>query len=393
MHFGQNTKTTSHSILGYLPAKLSVGKRWFVEFYAMDPETNFLRRKRLAVPPMRPARLRRDYAASQIIEINARLAKGWNPFMAMTNPKEYVLLTDIFDRYVKYIEKMTAEDLLRPKTRNGYLSYLKTLVDWNDSRTKPAVYVYQLNQELLEEFLEWLWLDRGRAARTRDNYLMWLRTLFSYLKEKGHVSEDPTEAFTMLQGKRKANKNRTVIPKVEMLRIKEYLIANRPHFLLACYVIYYCFIRPKEMSHIRLRDISIAKSTISISKKYSKNRKDAVVTLPDHVTRLMLDLQVFNHPDGWYLFGKNFEPGEEHCPAKHFGDYWTLHMKKALKLPEEYKFYSLKDTGITDLIKDNADLLTVRDQARHSSLQMTDLYTPMEQRSANEDIKKHESYF
>ena len=50
-------------------------------------------------------------------------------------------------------------------------------------------------------------------------------------------------------------------------------------------------------------------------------------------------------------------------------------MKKALELPAQYKFYSLKDTGITDLIRANTDLLSVRDQARHHSLQMTDLYT------------------
>lgn len=39
--------------------------------------------------------------------------------------------------------------------------------------------------------------------------------------------------------------------------------------------------------------------------------------------------------------------------------------EKDLDLPSEYKFYSLKDTGITDLIKDRTDLLSIRDQARH----------------------------
>ena len=80
-------------------------------------------------------------------------------------------------------------------------------------------------------------------------------------------------------------------------------------------------------------------------------------------------------------------------PAKHFGDFWTLKMKMALGLPAQYKFYSLKDTGITDLIRSNTDLLSVRDQARHHSLQMTDLYTPLESRVANESIRHHESYF
>ena len=74
-------------------------------------------------------------------------------------------------------------------------------------------------------------------------------------------------------------------------------------------------------------------------------------------------------------------------------NFWTYHLKKDLRLPSEYKFYSLKDTGITDLIKARTDLLSVRDQARHHSLQMTDLYTPLETRTANESIRHHESYF
>ena len=79
--------------------------------------------------------------------------------------------------------------------------------------------------------------------------------------------------------------------------------------------------------------------------------------------------------------------------GKHFGNFWTYHLKKDLDLPSEYKFYGLKDTGITDLIKDRTDLLSVRDQARHHSLQMTDLYTPLETREANESIRHHKSYF
>lgn len=75
-----------------------------------------------------------------------------------------------------------------------------------------------------------------------------------------------------VQGKRKTEKNRTVIPKDVMLEIKEYCEKNNRHFLLACYIEYYCFIRPKEMSYIRIRDISVMHGTIAISAEVSKNR-------------------------------------------------------------------------------------------------------------------------
>ena len=58
-------------------------------------------------------------------------------------------------------------------------------------------------------------------------------------------------------------------------------------------------------------------------------------------------------------------------------------MRKDLKFSDRYKFYSLKDTGITNMLRANTDVLSVRDQARHSSILITDIYTPKDIREAN----------
>ena len=386
-------KVSLRAITGYTPARLITGKRWYVEFYAYDPELQSLHRKRVAIPPMKPSMARRKYAADVAAEINAKLSKGWNPFLALTNPNSYVLFRDVCEKYFRYLYKLTEDGIMRIKTYNGYTSFLNVFSAWNDRQERPVNYIYQLKSEVVSDFLDHIWMDEGKSARTRDNYLGWFRSFAAWLLEKKYVNEDFTAGMTTVQGKRKCEKNRTVIPKDVMLRIREYCELHNRHFLLACYIEYYCFIRPKEMSHIRIRDISVKNGTIAISAEVSKNRRAAVVTLPDCVVRLMLDLGVLNAPGDWYLFSDGFVPGRKYHPAKHFGDFWTLKMKKALELPAQYKFYSLKDTGITDLIRANTDLLSVRDQARHHSLQMTDLYTPLESREANEAIRHHESYF
>ena len=50
-------------------------------------------------------------------------------------------------------------------------------------------------------------------------------------------------------------------------------------------------------------------------------------------------------------------------------------MRQATGLPKEMQLYSLRDTGLTDLIHAGLDPLTVRQHADHSSLAMTDIYT------------------
>lgn len=384
-------KRSYQSLLGYIPAKVTANKRWYVEWYSVNPDTGKLQRKRVSVPHIKPLALRRKYANDMVLEINAQLAAGWNPFLRLGNPKEYALFDDICESYYRYLYKMTESHLLRPKTYNGYVSYLKLFREWNRQRAKPVAYIYQLKAEVIDHFLDHIWLECGKSPRTRDNYLGWLRTFCDWMLEKHYISDNPTSGIANVTGKKYA-KNRTTIPRDEMIRLRSHLDSHDRYMLLACYMLYYCFIRPKEMSYIRIEDINVAKGTIAITGEVAKNGKDSVVTLPDIVVKLMLDLDVLTKPGDWYLFSDDLRPGTKYRIPKYFCDEWNK-VRTALGFPEQYKFYSLKDTGITDLIKDNTDLLAVRDQARHSSLQMTDLYTPLSAKTANESIRHRESYF
>ena len=97
----------------------------------------------------------------------------------------------------------------------------------------------------------------------------------------------------------------------------------------------------------------------------------------------MNDLKIFKFPGQYYLFSDKFKPGEKFRDSKQFRDFWHHYVRAELKLPMEYKFYSLKDTAITNMIRQGLDTLTVRDQARHSSILMTDMYTPHDIQKAN----------
>lgn len=146
------------------------------------------------------------------------------------------------------------------------------------------------------------------------------------------------------------------------------------------------------MAALHLSDFNLAKQTIFISGEISKNKKSAVVTLPAKVIRLMVDLDIFKHPGHYFLFSENFRPGSQHKSEKAFRDFWDRKIRKALNFPKTYKFYSLKDTGITAMLR-SCDTLTVRDQARHSSILMTNTYTPQDIQNANDLLLNYEGKF
>ena len=77
-----------------------------------------------------------------------------------------------------------------------------------------------------------------------------------------------------------------------------------------------------------------------------------------------------------FLVGKNerLEPDCEAIGKSHFQKSWEK-MRRATGLPKEMQLYSLRDTGLTDLLHAGVDPLTVQHHADHSSLDMQAIYT------------------
>lgn len=385
--------TDLQEIISYTPPQLYTGKEWYIGFMAFDPVLGTLHRKKIKLNHIQGLTLRRKYANELIKRLSDKLQKGWNPWIEAENEKSYHTFEEACLHYEKILTALEQKGDIECDTYVSYLSYLRNLKKYNQKQKVPITYIYQFNNEYIREFLEHVYIDRGNTAYTRDNYLAWLRVFASFLVEQQYHSQKPTEGITSL-GKRKKKKQRTIIKNEELVRLSEFLNKRNKHYLLACYILYYCFIRPKEMSYIRLEHISLFNKTIFVPAANAKNDQDGVITLPTKVIELMLDLEIFKNPNEYYLFSNDFLPGQNHVDCKKFRDYWLKTVRSNLKFPSEYKFYSLKDSGITNLLRDKAiDRLSIRDQARHSSILITDLYTPHDIQEANVLIEQHKGIF
>ena len=388
--FTQEGRKSLLPILSYTPPSLYTGKEWYVGFYAYDPSQNKMRRKKIKLNFINKVAERRRYAMALIKRLHTQLENGWNPWIEADNSRAYHTLTDVFEQYRRFIEKMYADNIFRKDTYISYASYLKNIEDWNNQRTNRVNYIYQFDGTFVREVLDHIYIERNSKPQTRDNYLRWMRTFSTWLIQNQYVKSKPTDGFTSF-GKRSIKKERKVITPIDMMRIKKYIEEQDKHYLLACYMLFYCFVRPKEISHILISHISLKRQTLFIPDENSKNRKDATITLPAKVIRLMIELDIFKNPGDFYLFSNKFSPGPEHRSEKQFRDKW-LTIRNKLKLPASYKFYSLKDTGISSMLITQPSI-TVRDQARHSTLLMTDIYTPHDIQEANDLIKNHETEF
>jgi integrase len=379
-------------VIAYTPPRLYTGAEWYVGWYSYDPILQAQRRKKIKINYIKNKIERRKYANDLIARVYEKLRRGWNPWIAVDNSKSYSTFEEVCNNYDKLITKRFTENLYREDTYTSYLSYLRNLKKYNNELKISITYIYQFDKQYIIDFLEHIYIDRDNSAQTRDNYLGWLKSFSEYLTQKGYVKEKPTEGIETFS-KWTKKKEREYLPENVLMKVKNHIEKNNKYFLLATYILFYTFIRPKEMSKLKINDIKLKKQTIVIRGEQSKNHRTASITLPMKVIHLMLEMNIFNHPGDFYLFSKKMQPGEKYANEKQFRDYWHHYVRQPLKLPDKYKFYSLKDTGITMLLRANTDILSVRDQARHSSILMTDTYTPHDIANANPLIDKFECDF
>lgn len=343
----------------------------FIEFYAYDPEKGKMRRKRIKTNRIKGVVKRRQYVRNVIKRLCDQLSHGWNPWIAKDTSDLFVF-EDALSRYEAHIEKMLASGYFRKETYNGYKSYVKILREYIKS-SNPLYYVYQFDRKFCVAFLDYVFIDRANGAQTRNNYLNFLRVFAGFLVEKGYLQSRPTDGIAPIS-KRLYKKERTCIPLDVVGKLAGYCKQHEPHFLLACYLLYYCFIRPVEMTRLRVRDFNLKAGTVTIPAECSKNKKKQTITLPKKVIQYAIELGVFSAPMDDFIFSYNLRPGRYEIDPKHFRDHWD-NLRKPLRLHKEWKFYSLKDTGITAMLKDKMPTIEVRDQARHSSLAITEIYT------------------
>lgn len=379
----------SKKIQHFTPPVYHEGKESYIDYYCFDPALGDMRRKKYKLNRIKTGR--RKYAIAYIKRLNEQLSKGWNPWIEADSSASYFTLVEVFENFRSYILKMYSVGTYREETITAYMSFLRNIEAINSELKIPITYIYQFDRAFCTQILDVVFLDRNNSSYTYNNYLRFMSLFCSWCVNHGYLKINPASEMKGIP-KRKQQKGRKMLSPTQVFELQQYLVnSNDKHYLLACYVLFYCFIRPKEMSHIKIGDISLKNQTIYIRDVHSKNGKNGTITLPSKVIKLMVELNIFSAANSDYLFSRNCCPGTEYRNEKIFRDKW-LKIRKALGFSSDLKFYSLKDTGITEMLR-HTDVLTVRDQARHSNVLMTDMYTPHDIQMANELIINYEGEF
>ena len=367
------SQLSTFNFVTYLPATLKEYKSGcFVEYHVLNPVTSKLERKVFRLNALKNrCRTLMEFkvAANKVLcDINIKLASGWNPFTdGSKNTKQLQTLSYGLDAYIT--DK--GRDL-REASMVSYTSVAKILKDWLVEKEIGEIACIKFNVSIARQFMEDLRNRPKFNNNTYNTYLKKYRAAFNWLKEHEFVNDNPFDQIKTLQ---KQEKMRGLIPPEARDKVINYVRSSKhPNYEIVMHLVFTSLIRPSEIERLQVRDVDLINKCIHIPANKAKTHKDRDAALSDTCIAMLIPL--LSKPGilpTWYLINSNYECGPEPCYHGMFKKHW-MKIRKECGLPDEMQLYSLKDSGITEMLEAGVSINQVKEAAGHADISTTNKY-------------------
>lgn len=231
--------------------------------------------------------------------------------------------------------------------------------------------VLDFGRKLAQEYITYLGTELELHATTRNFHLITLKAWGDALVQKEIIEKNP------FKGIKKFKTTKTPLKyfqEHQQKLIKDHIYQKDKQLYLFVLFLEKTFLRPsQELRLLKVGDINIHTQTLNIRAEISKNNKHQSIALPRCLKDILLEMDILNYPEHYYLFGKGGEPSEKHWHKAYF---YRKHKEvlDELGFSKGYSLYSWKHSGVVNSIKKGINAKFVQMQCRHHSLDETDRY-------------------
>lgn len=372
------------NLIKFKVAQLCKGKEWFVFYYVINPSTQVLVRKKVKINFIKSIPERNKFAKALMREINEKLHNDWNPFEEDTLPKGYKKLTEALENFLAIKKRELREDSVRT-----YTSYIAILNDWLKRVKKQDIGCEAFRKIDAVEFLDWAYTFKELSSRTYNNYKIFYTSLWNWLKEKEFTTANH---FEKISKKKAATKTRIVIDLDTREQIKNHLEETDYNFLMVSMLVFHALLRPKEVCHMKPKYFDLERQIISVPSHVSKNGKDRFPTISNTLLEFLKRWDFNGAKSDEYIFGPNLLPGKTILNPRRLAKKWDK-LRDDLGMQKEMQLYSLRDSGIVQMLDDGISPVEVMKQADHASLEETTKYALHFNPAGSEQIRNKTTDF
>lgn len=348
-------KTTSVNFNDY---NGDLSKKWYIDFgYCIVGKRK--RYKRLWIPFVPNHQSRYDSAKKLIDKINAQIEANQLPEQKKPTEKK--------DKFIEELENALERKQLRKKTIQTYITaarkFSKFLLE-NDlnykALTEQNIFSFQSSIDGINNY--------------KKIIISHLRNCYTALLDERMIKYNPFTGYKVKLRSTESDHNHP-FEDPQKQQIEDYLIENNYKLYLFTRFIFYAFIRPKELTQLRVSDINLQNRTIKVVGEIAKNNKTEFVPIVKPLYDLIIESGICNYPKTHYIFGKDLEP----CSKKvgvNTPTNWHREALKEMGIYEDHKtvLYGWKHTGNIFAYMKGIDIKLLQKMNRHSSVATTETY-------------------
>ena len=363
----------SSEFMGYTPPilKKTASRGEHIEYYVYNPVTMKMERQRIRLEKLSHQFKNRSQYKQMVMQLmmnlTGKLAGGWTPYGENQNVAEYTPINKAIEAYIADKSRD-----LRKASMVSYISVAKIFVEWLITQNIHEMASHLLNQRTCQRFMDEL-RDRPKFNNnTYNTYLKKYRACFAWMVDRGYCKENPFEKIKTLK---KQEKIRQLIPvDARETVINHVRTSKHPNYEIVMHLIFTSLIRPSEIERLQVRDVDLKNKCIHIPANKAKTHKDRDAALSDTCIAMLIPL--LSKPGilpTWYLINSNYECGPDPCYHGMFKKHW-MKIRKECGLPDEMQLYSLKDSGITEMLEAGVSINQVKEAAGHADISTTNKY-------------------
>ena len=363
----------SSEFMGYTPPilKKTASRGEHIVYYVYNPVTMKMERQRIRLEKLSHQFKNRSQYKQMVMQLmmnlTGKLAGGWTPYGENQNVAEYTPINKAIEAYIADKSRD-----LRKASMVSYISVAKIFVEWLTTQNIHEMASHLLNQRTCQRFMDEL-RDRPKFNNnTYNTYLKKYRACFAWMVDRGYCKENPFEKIKTLK---KQEKIRQLIPvDARETVINHVRTSKHPNYEIVMHLIFTSLIRPSEIERLQVRDVDLKNKCIHIPANKAKTHKDRDAALSDTCIAMLIPL--LSKPGilpTWYLINSNYECGPEPCYHSMFKKHW-MKIRKDCGLPDEMQLYSLKDSGITEMLEAGVSINQVKEAAGHADISTTNKY-------------------
>lgn len=333
------------------PRYVNTGKRPFVVWKYWDEHTQKYVRQKVEIKDAKEAE---TFSYS----IKGELINGVTIDSSKIEPqrkkKQGLLLKEVCNRFL--------EDKKDLKSYANYASRIKNVTDWLAENQK-GLEAEGVTEDTIKDFIAF-YKVRGNGARELNNKRAFLNSVFIWAISKDLIKTNPV-------GKTKKQKEyeikRATFSHLHLREMWDAWKIENVELYHASRFLFYSFIRPGEMIQLLLSDVDLRTMKIMVRSEVGKTSKLGYVKITPPLFEVLKDMGFLERRGAGYLFQD--EDGSA-VPEDRWQRWFTTYRRKN-KLPEQYKFYCFKHTGVKEHYLAGNNLLWIQAQCRHKDLATT----------------------